>query len=88
MLICRDAERVHGQRKVGNVWFRTKSVTIKLASHESCKAKQAPITERPASSNVVMSQQPQQVALHENNFFRRKHRFLRFSLASARFKHF
>jgi len=32
-------------------------VTIKLASHETSKAKPTPITERLASTNVAMSQQ-------------------------------
>jgi len=53
-----------GLEKVHTLQSKAQAVNIELAIHENGKAKLTPTTERPASSNVVMSQQPRWVALH------------------------
>jgi len=63
-------------------------MTVNLASHESLEAKLAPTAERRASSNVLLSQQPQRARYTCEHFFSAKTfyfslpDFLSFSLES------
>jgi len=47
-----DLEKAHES------YLQPQAVTVKLAPHESRKTKLTPSTERPASTNVMMNQQP------------------------------